>query len=87
MNSITADRISIEPIAIRSWAEEYHIFIELYDDRIISFPARKFTRLASASKEQLAAVRLRAEGTALRWDELDEDISVLGILQGIFEAD
>lgn len=37
--------------------------------------------------EQLAAIRLRAEGSALRWDELDEDISISGLLQGVFEAD
>jgi len=59
----------------------------LNDDREIAFPAHKFSRLAQASQEQLAAVRIRADGSALRWDELDEDISIDGVVQGIFEAD
>jgi hypothetical protein len=77
----------IEPVAVRAWAQDRRIYIELHDDRVISFPARKFSRLAAASQAQLEALRIRAEGSALRWDELDEDISVLGILQGIFDAD
>ena len=87
MSTIVADSIVIEPVAIRAWSENRQIYIELHDDRVISFPAHKFSRLANASQEQLSAVRVRAEGSALRWDEVDEDISVFGIVQGIFEAD
>jgi len=76
-----------ESVAIRAWAEDRQIHIKLHDDREIAFPAHKFPRLAQASQKQLAAVRIRAEGSALRWDELDEDISVDGIVQGIFETD
>jgi hypothetical protein len=87
MSSIAGNRNSIEPVAIRAWAQDLHIYVELHDDRVISFPAHKFHRLAQASQEQLEKVRIRAEGSALRWDELDEDISVAAIVQGIFEAD
>jgi len=41
--------------------------------------------LRNASDEQLGQVVLRANGTALRWEELDEDISVSGIIQGNFQ--
>ena len=87
MNTITAENIEVEPVAIRAWAENRVIFFELYDERIVSFPIHKFSRLANARDDQLSAVRIRAEGTALRWDELDEDISISGILKGIFESD
>jgi hypothetical protein len=87
MSSTIADQVSAEPVAIRAWSENRSIYIELHDDRVISFPAHKFTRLANASQEQLATVRIRAQGSALRWDDLDEDISVEGIVRGIFEAD
>lgn len=87
MSSIVANHVFTEPAALRAWAENGRVFIELHDEREISFPAHKFTRLAAATPKQLAAVRVRAEGSALRWDEIDEDISVEGIVRGIFELD
>jgi hypothetical protein len=87
MSSIEADRLVIEPAALRAWAENGRVFVELHDERVISFPAHKFSRLSTATPGQLAAVRVRAEGSALRWDEIDEDISVEGIVRGIFELD
>lgn len=50
----------------------------------MGFPAEKFPRLDSASDDLLARVRIEARGKALRWEELDEDISVAGILAGRF---
>ncbi len=87
MSSIAIDRLAIEPVALRAWAADGHVFVELHDERVISFPAHKFTRLSGATPEQLSAVRVRAEGSALRWDEIDEDISVEGIVRGVFELD
>ena len=71
--------------ATRVWTLHDMVFIELSDGRQIGFPAHRFRRLASATTTQLAQVRLRADGTALRWDELDEDISVSGIVEGRFQ--
>lgn len=56
--------------------------MELDDGREVSFPADNFTRLRDASPERLAKVRIEARGTALRWEELDEDLTVAGILAG-----
>ena len=39
----------------------------------------------SATDEQLQNVKLRLNGYALRWEELDEDITVRGILEGRFQ--
>jgi len=55
------------------------------DSRIISFPADRFKRLKSASDEQLKQVTVRLNGYALRWEEIDEDITVPGIVAGNFE--
>ncbi len=75
----------IEPAAIRAWTEERMIYIELTDGRIIGFPADRFKLLAQATDEQLAKVRLRLNGFALRWEEIDEDITVPGIVAGNFQ--
>ena len=82
---IIEKEISVEPAAVRAWAEGRRIFIELTDSRIISFPADRFKRLKSATDEQLKQVTVRLNGYALRWEEIDEDITVPGIVAGNFE--
>lgn len=79
--------VQVEPVAVKVWVKNRQVFIELHDDRTISFPARKFSRLKNASDELLAKVRVRAQGSALRWDDLYEDIRVEGIVRGFFEED
>jgi Protein of unknown function (DUF2442) len=73
------------PVAIRAWAEDRTIFVELTDARIVGFPADRFRILKSATDEQLKAVTLRLNGFALRWEELDEDLTVSGVVAGNFQ--
>jgi len=54
--------------------------VHLRDGRAISVPLRWFPRLMGAPPEQRASWRLIGQGVGLRWDELDEDISVRGLL-------
>ncbi len=70
--------------ALRCWVEGRRIWLELTDQRLVSFPATKYPLLANASTEELAQVRLRVEGRALRWENLDEDIWVEDAIQGRF---
>jgi Protein of unknown function (DUF2442) len=84
--SSTAIKIEItEPAAIKVWVEQRTVFVELTDGRIIGFPAARFKLLAAASEEQLQKVVLRLNGHALRWEEIDEDITVPGIVAGHFQ--
>ena len=55
------------------------------DGRIIGFPADRFRLLKAATDEQLRTVTVRLNGFALRWEELDEDITVPGIVAGNFQ--
>ena len=75
----------LEHCATRVWVTGRIVFIELTDGRQIGFPAARFKLLRDASEDQLKQVTLRANGTALRWEELDEDISVSGIAEGHFQ--
>jgi len=77
--------MTVEPAAIRAWAEERMIYVELSDGRIIGFPSDRFRILKQATNEQLAAVKVEVNGYALRWEELDEDITVPGIVAGHFQ--
>lgn len=85
MSSTALKDETIEPAAIRAWTEKRTIFIELTDGRIVGFPASRFKLLAGASDEQLKDVIIRLDGYALRWESLDEDLTVPGIVAGNFQ--
>ncbi|MBE2218837.1 MAG: DUF2442 domain-containing protein [Ignavibacteria bacterium] len=86
MNSTLIDKhIEVEPAAVKVWVEGRTVFVELTDRRIVGFPADRFRILKSASEQQLKKVELRLDGFALRWEELDEDITVPGIVNGCFQ--
>lgn len=86
MNTTTVEKeMGVEIAAIRVWAEKRRIFVELTDGRIIGFPADRFKLLKSATDEQLKEVTLRLNGYALRWESLDEDITVQGVVEGNFQ--
>lgn len=61
------------------------MFVELIDGRTIAFPADRFRTLKMATETQLQQVTVEVNGYALRWDELDEDITVPGVVAGRFE--
>lgn len=82
MNSLDVER---EYHAIRAWAEGRMVFVELDDGRQIGFPAARFSRLREATTAQLAEVALRLDGMALRWDAIDEDLTVRGVVEGHFQ--
>ena len=61
------------------------VFMELADGRIVGFPADRFRRLKASTDEQLRQVTLEVNGYALRWENLDEDITVPGVVAGRFQ--
>lgn len=86
MSITTADRETLpEPAAVRAWTQDRTVFVELHDGRIVGFPADRFRILSGATDDQLAKVQLVLNGYALRWEELDEDITVPGIVAGRFQ--
>ncbi|TCT18127.1 DUF2442 domain-containing protein [Thiobaca trueperi] len=82
MNTITTET---EPVAINAWTEGRMIYVELMDGRIVGFPADRFQILSQASEKQLKSVQIEVNGHALRWEELDEDLTIAGIIAGRFQ--
>ena len=74
-----------EPCAVSVWTEERMVFVELTDGRIVGFPADRFRILSKATADELKEVTLEVNGYALRWDNLDEDLTVAGIVAGHFQ--
>jgi hypothetical protein len=56
--------------------------VELSDARSISIPLAWYPRLLKARPEELRNWRLIGSGEGMHWDDLDEDISVEGLLAG-----
>ncbi len=56
------------------------MWVELSDGRTIGVPYAWFPRLLSASRRQREAVEIGRFG--LHWAEIDEDISIAGLLAG-----
>ena len=52
------------------------------DGRTLSVPLVWFPRLLDATAEQRANWRLTGQGEGMHWEDLDEDLSVAGLLRG-----
>lgn len=56
------------------------MWVHLADGRVLAVPLAWFPRLLQATPQQREAVEISARG--LHWDDLDEDISIDGLLAG-----
>jgi hypothetical protein len=70
--------MSISATAVRF--DEDSMWLELTDGRTLGVPLAWFPRLLRATPAQRERVELSRLG--LHWDEIDEDISVAGLLAG-----
>jgi hypothetical protein len=74
--------LELQTHAVAARYEEGQICLRLEDGREIRFPIAKNRRLRQGTPEQLNNVEIICNGTGLHWPDLDEDLSVLGILEG-----
>ncbi|MDO9226711.1 MAG: DUF2442 domain-containing protein [Pseudomonadota bacterium] len=59
------------------------MWVTLADGRKLGVPLAYFPRLLTATPEQRQCFEFSGNGTGIHWDELDEDISVQGLLMGV----
>ncbi len=62
--------------------DEDMLHVLLMDGRRISVPIVWFPLLLKASPEQRTKYEIGSGGTSLHWPELDEDLSVSGLMAG-----
>lgn len=70
--------LQVSPKTVRF--DEDSFWIDLSDGRTLGVPLAWFPRLLDATPEEREKVRLSPAG--LHWQELDEDISIEGLLAG-----
>jgi hypothetical protein len=62
--------------------EDARLIVELSDGRILGTPVRWYPRLAHATPAQRANWQLLAGGEGIHWPDVDEDLSLEGMLAG-----
>ena len=77
MNTLEIDG---HPVAVNVSVTEATLEVELADGRKISAPIVWFPRLEAATEEERKDWHLLGNGQGIHWPQLDEDISVLGLL-------
>jgi hypothetical protein len=60
------------------------ICLYMSDKKEIRFPVEANTKLKNATDAQRKNIQIICGGTGLHWPDLDEDLSVTGIIEGKF---
>ena len=71
-----------EARAQRVSVTEDALTVELVDGRTVTVPVTWYPRLAHGSLAERGNWRLIGEGEGIHWPDLDEDISIEGLLAG-----
>jgi hypothetical protein len=80
MRSSVARRPATTPAAVDVWFDPALLWVRLADGREVGAPLAWFPRLAQATPEELRHLEVVDQGYGIHWPDLDEDISVLGLL-------
>jgi hypothetical protein len=57
--------------------------VTLSDGRVISVPIRWFPLLREATQEQRDHYEIGGGGVSLHWPDIDEDLSIAGLMAGV----
>jgi hypothetical protein len=66
----------------KAWYEEGMICMKMSDGKEIRFPVASNKKLREANDQQRNNIEIICNGTGLHWPDLDEDLSVTGIIEG-----
>ena len=76
---------NLRPLAKKVTFDQNNMSVETTDGRKLTVPLAFFPRLLEASHRQRGKVLISGGGVGLHWDELDEDISVAALFQGVVD--
>ena len=74
--------IEVNPLAEGVEFTDDELIVSLVDGRKVSVPLTWYPRLAAADEKQRALWELLGNGQGIHWPDIDEDLSVSGILKG-----
>jgi len=70
--------------AARYVSRSGRVIVELTNGCTFAFPSKLAQGLEAATDEKLAQVEILGAGTGLHWEAIDADLSVPGLLAGLF---
>lgn len=79
---MTTSGPSTDPRAVDASVGEDELLVVLADGRRLSVPLACFPRLLHATTAQRQNWRLLGDGQGISWPDLDEDLSIEGLLRG-----
>jgi len=80
MTSLAIKQIEIRTTSVR--VSDDALMVDLSDGRTVSVPLAWYPRLLHGTTAERGDHQLIGEGLGIHWPQLDEDISVEGILAG-----
>ena len=79
--------VTADPRVADARIEDEALVVDLSDGRVIAAPLAWFPRLLAGTPTQRANWEVAGGGYGLHWPDLDEDISVEGLLRGAPSAE
>jgi hypothetical protein len=74
--------VDVHPLAQSVECTDDDLVVSLVDGRVITVPLEWFPRLAKATREHRENYEILGDGEGIHWPEIDEDVSVRGLLRG-----
>jgi hypothetical protein len=79
---MSSSAVEVTPLAQSVDVTDDELIVPLVDGRTIIVPLAWFPRLLHATPEQRRDFEMIGDGEGIHWPEIDEDISVAGLLRG-----
>lgn len=79
---MSSSQPSVDPRAKEVLVSNDELTVVLADGRRVSTPLTWFPRLLQASAEQRSNYELLGDGVGIHWPDIDEDLSIEGLLRG-----
>jgi hypothetical protein len=90
MSTSASDKARFQPAFVPTTAlaksvsfDDDMMHVSLIDGRIISVPIVWFPILSCATRDQRAKYEIGGGGISLHWPEIDEDLSIAGLMAGV----
>jgi hypothetical protein len=78
----TSSVVTEAPLARHVRVTDRALVVELRDGRVVSVPIEWYPRLAEGTRRERSHWTLLGPGSGIHWPDLDEDVSIDGLLQG-----
>ena len=79
---MSTSAVETNPLAQHVEFTDDDLIVSLVDGRKVTVPLVWFPRLSHATKSQRENYELMGDGEGIHWPDIDEDLSVEGLLKG-----